>query len=74
MFNLVTKDNKQYVFSVCVSSLNNPLKNNDVTCYIEVTGVSVGTKIYKFSYYIYQFQNNVTVHKLCVLVVLQICL
>jgi len=72
VFNLVTKDNKQYVFSVCVSSLNNPLKNNHVTCYIAVTVVSVGTKLCTFCYYMYQFQTNVNVHKLCVLVVLQI--
>jgi len=43
VFNLVTKDNIQYDFSVCVSSLKNPLKNNHVTFYIAVTGVSVGT-------------------------------
>jgi len=59
MFNLATKDNKQYVFSVCVSSLNYPLKNKNVTCYIDVTALSVCTKFYTFSYHMYQFQNNV---------------
>jgi hypothetical protein len=64
VFNLATKDIKQYVFSVCVSCLNCPVKNNHVTCYIAVTGLPVGTKLYTFSYHVYLFQNNVTLHKL----------
>jgi hypothetical protein len=74
VFNLATKKFNQDVFSVCVSSLNYPVKNKHVTCYIAVTGLSVGTKYYTFPHHMYQNQNNVSVHKLCVLVVLQICL
>jgi len=73
VFNLATKEIKLNVFSVCVSNFNYPVKTNHVTCYIAVTAMSVGTKLYTFSYHMYQIQNNVTVHKLCILVVLQIC-
>jgi len=73
VFNLATKEIKRYVFSVCASNFNYPVKTNHVTCYNAVTGLSVGTKLYTFSYHIYQFQNNVTVHKLCILVVLHVC-
>jgi len=57
---------------VCVSSLKNPLKNNHVIFYIAVTGVSVGTKLYTYSYYMYHFYNNIIGHKLCVIDVVQI--
>jgi hypothetical protein len=48
VFNLATKGSKKYVFSVCVSGLKNPLKNNRVTGYIAVTGVFVRTKFLNF--------------------------
>jgi hypothetical protein len=74
VFNLATKDIKQYVFAVCVYTLNYPVKKKLVTCYIAVTGMYVVTKFYTFSYHMYQFQNTVTVYKLSVFVLLQICL
>jgi len=46
------------MFSMCASSLNYPLKNKNVTFYSAVTGLSVGTKFYTFSYHMYNFQNN----------------
>ena len=51
---------------VCVCTLNYPVSNNHTTCYIAVYGLSIGTKLYTFSYHRTSFKNF-TEYKICVL-------
>jgi len=69
---LAKKGIKQYVLWVCVCTLNYSVSNNPATCYIVVDGLSIGTKLYTFSYHLYQFQKRLLNIKCLFCVVLQI--
>jgi hypothetical protein len=56
---LEKKSIRQYVFGVCVGTLNYSVLNNRAKCYIAKFHIFRFSKLYTFSYHMYQFQKMI---------------